>query len=67
MLDVNLTERKADEIARVQFHPEGTCDEMLIILRSDRGEQRGLMLETTTGLVSILSMADLQNLRSGRL
>ena len=67
MLDVNLTECKDDEIVRVQFHSEGTCDEMLMILRSDRGEQRGILLETTTGLVSILSAADLQNLRNGRL
>lgn len=67
MLDVNLTERKEDDIARVNFYPEGTCDEMLLILRSDRNEQRGIQLEITTGLARVLNTQDLQDLRSGRL
>jgi len=63
MLDVNLSEyREADE-ARVYFYPNGMCDEMTLILRNDAGVQRGITLEITTGLTSILNDADLQNLR----
>lgn len=67
MLDVNLTERRDDEVARVTFYPEGTCDEMLLILRSDHNEQRGIQLEITTGLARVLGTDDLQNLKNGRL
>jgi prepilin-type N-terminal cleavage/methylation domain-containing protein len=68
MLDVNLTEYSQSELARVRFYPNGTCDEMTLILRDrDGGEQRGIVLEITTGLASILSDNDLQNLRNGRL
>jgi hypothetical protein len=68
MLDINLTEYSQNELARVRFYPNGTCDEMTLILRDrDGGEQRGIILEITTGLASILSDNDLQNLRSGRL
>jgi hypothetical protein len=67
MLDVNLHECKDDEVARVRFFPEGTCDEMLIILRSENNDQRGITLEITTGLVTVLGYEDLQKLRNGRL
>jgi hypothetical protein len=41
---------------------------MLLILRGhDKGEQRGITLEITTSLASVLNENDLQNLRSGRL
>jgi len=53
MLDVNLTEyRDADE-ARVRFYPNGTCDELTVILRSDRNEWKKISLEITTGLASV--------------
>ena len=67
MLDVNLTEYKDAESARVRFYPNGTCDEFTLILHSDKGEQRGIVLEITTGLASVLNENDLQNLRNGRL
>jgi prepilin-type N-terminal cleavage/methylation domain-containing protein len=68
MLDINLTEYSRSELARVRFYPNGTCDEMTLILRArDGGEQRGIVLEITTGLASVLSENDLQNLRNGRL
>ena len=68
MLDVNLTEYSRSELARVRFHPNGMCDEMTLILRStDNGEQRGIVLEITTGLATILNERDLQDLRNGRL
>jgi Tfp pilus assembly protein FimT len=38
--------------ARVRFYPNGTCDELrLILLRPENGESRGIFLEVTTGLV----------------
>ncbi len=66
MLDINLTEYRDREEAHVRFYPNGTCDEMTLILRDDENQQRGVTLEITTGLVSILNEADLQNLRNGR-
>jgi prepilin-type N-terminal cleavage/methylation domain-containing protein len=55
MLDVNLTEYKDQEIARVRFHPNGTCDEMTLILVSEKGERREIKLELTTSLASVES------------
>ena len=67
MLDINLIEWKDAEIARVHFYPNGTSDEMTLILHSDEGTQRGISLEVTTGLASILFEGDLQRLVNGRL
>jgi prepilin-type N-terminal cleavage/methylation domain-containing protein len=67
MLDVNLFEYKDAAVARVRFFPDGTSEEMTLILRSDRNEQRGISLEITTGLASVLNEDDLQKLRNGRL
>ncbi len=53
MLDVNLIEYKDQELARVRFYPNGTCDELTIILRSDRGEWKKISLEVTTGLANV--------------
>jgi prepilin-type N-terminal cleavage/methylation domain-containing protein len=66
MLDVNLSEYRESEFVRVRFFPNGTSDEMTLILRSSKNEQRGITLEITTGLASVLNEADLQDLRSGR-
>jgi prepilin-type N-terminal cleavage/methylation domain-containing protein len=44
------------DVARVRFYPNGTCDELrLVLLRSTTSESRGLFLEITTGLVTIES------------
>jgi hypothetical protein len=51
MLDINLSEYRESELARVRFFPNGTSDEMTLILRSDRNEYRKVWLEVTTGLV----------------
>jgi type II secretion system protein H len=53
MLDINLTEYKDSESAKVRFFPNGTCDEMTLVLCSRRNEWRKLSLEITTGLLSI--------------
>jgi type II secretion system protein H len=52
MLDVNLTEYKDANEARVLFFPNGTSDEMTLILHS--GDQyRKISLEVLTGLASL--------------
>jgi len=49
MLDVNLTEYKDADEARVRFFPNGTSDEMTLILHSD-DQYRKITLEVTTAL-----------------
>ena len=66
MLDINLSEYRDAEEAHVHFYPNGSCDELTIILQDDHGEQRGVTLEITTSLASILNLEDLQKLRGGR-
>lgn len=53
MLDVNLTEYKDADMARIRFFPNGTCDEFTLILHSDTGEFRKIWLEVTTGLANV--------------
>jgi prepilin-type N-terminal cleavage/methylation domain-containing protein len=53
MLDINFVEYKDAEEARVRFFPNGTCDELTIILRSERNEYRKISLEVTTGLAEV--------------
>ncbi|MGB7769967.1 MAG: GspH/FimT family pseudopilin [Verrucomicrobiia bacterium] len=52
MLDINLVECKGADEARVFFFPNGTSDEMTLILDSD-GQYRKITLEVTTGLASL--------------
>jgi len=66
MLDVNLSEYRESDFVRVRFFPNGTSDEMTLILRSSKNEQRGVVLEVTTGLALVLNEDDLQDLRNGR-
>jgi prepilin-type N-terminal cleavage/methylation domain-containing protein len=53
MLDVNLIEYKDAARVGVRFFPNGTCDEMTLILESDRNELRKISLEITTALASV--------------
>lgn len=55
MLDVNFIEYREAKEARVRFFPNGTCDEMTIVLRSDQNEYRKISLECTTGMVTVES------------
>lgn len=60
MLDVNLVEYKDEEFARVRFYPNGTCDEMTLIVRSlsprsGNNDWAGITLEVTTGLASVVT------------
>lgn len=50
MLDVNLTEYKDSDEARVRFYPNGTSDELTVILHNEKGEYFKIALEATTGL-----------------
>jgi type II secretory pathway pseudopilin PulG len=50
MLDVNLIEYNQSDYARVRFFPNGTSDEMTLILRSPKSEWYKITLEVTTGL-----------------
>lgn len=53
MVDVNFVEYKDEEEARVRFHPNGTCDELTIVLRSEKNEFRKISLEVTTSLAMV--------------
>ena len=53
MLDVNFIEYKDLEEARVRFYPNGTSDELTIVLRSDQNEYRKISLECMTGLATV--------------
>ena len=52
MLDINLQDIGASEWARVRFFPNGTSDEMTIVLH-DRDDWRKITLEFSTGLATV--------------
>ena len=62
-LGINMVDFTDAETARVRFFPNGTCDEMLMVINSVQNEQRGISLEITTALASVLSETELQQLR----
>lgn len=49
-LGVNGEDWTDDEEARVRFYPNGTCDEMSIVLVSENQERRNIWLEVVTAL-----------------
>jgi len=50
LLQVNLLNYRESEWTRVRFFPNGTSDEMRLVLVSERGDVRGIELEPTTAL-----------------
>jgi len=52
MLDVNLQDYSESDWARVFFYPDGTSDEMTLVLFS-QGERSKITLEFSTGLASV--------------
>lgn len=58
MLDVNLREFKNEPVATVHFYPNGRCDEMTLVLRSDSGDYRKISIECTTGVPRVSSRMD---------
>lgn len=51
-LGINWLDCTEYESAVVRFFPDGRCDEMILVLRSDKGDWRKITLEVTTGLAS---------------
>jgi prepilin-type N-terminal cleavage/methylation domain-containing protein len=66
MLDINLMDFRDQELAVVNFHPNGTCDELIIILASPDTRRRTLIWEVTTGLSRVLSEEEEQAFVYGR-
>jgi prepilin-type N-terminal cleavage/methylation domain-containing protein len=52
MLDINLLDYGASDEARVRFFPNGTCDELTLVLHS-RDEWQKITLEFSTALASV--------------
>ncbi len=52
MLDINLQDYGASDWARVFFYPNGTSDEMTVVLHS-KDEWRKITLEFSTGLTAV--------------
>ena len=52
MLDINLLDFGASDEARVRFFPNGTCDELTLVLHS-RDEWEKITLEFSTALASV--------------
>ena len=50
---------QAEEV-RVRFFPDGKCEEMTMLLMSDKNEMRGISLEITTSLPILLTDADIR-------
>jgi len=55
MLDINKLPHdfRDDDEATVRFFPDGTSDELSLVLVSDQNERREITLEITTGLASV--------------
>jgi hypothetical protein len=54
-LSINLMDYGASDEARVRFFPNGTCDELRLILDAN-GEYRVITLEPTTSLAYVGSL-----------
>ena len=52
MLDINLQDFGGSKWARVYFYPDGTSDEMTVVLLS-QGDRRKITLEFATGLATV--------------
>jgi prepilin-type N-terminal cleavage/methylation domain-containing protein len=54
MFEVNFRPCKDDEVARVRFYPNGTCDEFTIVLHSlNTGESKKISLELVTAIPEV--------------
>jgi prepilin-type N-terminal cleavage/methylation domain-containing protein len=59
MLDINLREFRQAPVAVVTFYPNGICDELTVVLRSQDNEYRKFSLEGTTGLSKVSRVDEL--------
>ena len=57
LMDINKLphEFRDDDVANVRFFPNGTCDELTLVLVGDQNERREITLEVTTGLANVES------------
>jgi Tfp pilus assembly protein FimT len=57
LMDINKLphEFRDDDLARVRFFPNGTSDELTLILVSDQNQRCEITLEITTGLANVES------------
>ena len=53
MRDENFSERRDDEVAEVIFFPDGTSDELTLILHSDQNRWIKLKLDPTTSTLNV--------------
>jgi prepilin-type N-terminal cleavage/methylation domain-containing protein len=53
MLDVNMMNQMDLPESHVRFYPNGTSDELTLVLQSEKGEMRKITLEATTGLPDV--------------
>jgi prepilin-type N-terminal cleavage/methylation domain-containing protein len=51
MLDINLMDFSQSDVSRVRFFPNGTCDELMLVLISG-GDRMKITLEFSTGIAS---------------
>ena len=51
-MDINRMDFLESDVARVWFYPDGTCDELRIVL-DNKGQLRKLTLEFSTGILDI--------------
>jgi Tfp pilus assembly protein FimT len=58
MLDINLLDRRDDASADVVFFPDGTSDELTLILRSEENRWVKLELDPTTSILEIGKVED---------
>jgi hypothetical protein len=52
MLDINLMDFSQSDVSRVRFFPNGTCDEMTIVLHS-ADEWHKITLEFSTSIATV--------------
>jgi prepilin-type N-terminal cleavage/methylation domain-containing protein len=55
MLDVNFIDCRNEDVATVWFYPNGTSDELNIVLVSDTGEARRITLDIVTALPQVVN------------
>jgi prepilin-type N-terminal cleavage/methylation domain-containing protein len=55
VLKINGVNCMESDTAAVRFYPNGTCDELRLILLDQTGDFRGIFLEITTSLASVES------------
>jgi prepilin-type N-terminal cleavage/methylation domain-containing protein len=53
-LGINGRDYTDEEVGRIRFYPNGTCDELQLILISEKGDRIGIETEIITGLVNVV-------------